>query len=468
MRCVICDSTDKWENVDKYRMKPKAKGKAVGMAVCGGCGFVSYPEKWKSPEEIKEHYRKSYRPGPTSQNLFTGSRKIHYHNVFLHHIVEDWKARGVKPEIFEVGAAYGLVLAWLREKMEGKCNVRGSELTTSFRRVAHHELGIELNEDFDDSKKYDLIISYKVAEHQLDIDLELKTYAECLKDDGLLYISVPTWFDAMTCFGIQGFDLEYYYDPNHINVWTKAMFKYLLYKAGLCVLQEEHEIYDSTYICRRRRAEDAVPEFELEGPDNIKKVMGAIRAAYQDFVDGNYDRAIETFPNYPAAWVHRAEMQRALLFTQADGVPFNVKDPEQSAACLDQLSKKLFEPALAACPGKIEILVMCMDFSMRAKQFDAAVAFGEKALKISPENPAVLHHMINCMRELAMRAKSAAEKEHYVRNGHEMAQHLKATSVQHFREATDLVYQFAAEMPLPSEVADHQKSLRLVPEGAGS
>ena len=51
MRCIVCDSTDKWKNVDEFRLKPS------GMCVCENCGFVSYPSRWKSEDEIKKHYR---------------------------------------------------------------------------------------------------------------------------------------------------------------------------------------------------------------------------------------------------------------------------------------------------------------------------------------------------------------------------------------------------------------------------
>ena len=450
MRCVICDSND-WENVDKFRLKPKAKMKPVGMSVCKTCGFVSYPEKWKSPEEIREHYRKSYRPGPRAQNLFTGTRKIHYHNFFLHKILKAWKDTGIKPDIFEVGAAYGLVLKWISDELGGNCNVVGSELTTTYRRVAKNELGIRLDEDFDDSRKYDLIISYKVAEHQLDVDLELKKYAACLKEDGILYISVPTWFRSMTCFGLSGFDLEYYYDPNHVNVWTREMFKYLLYKCGLTVVSEDHVVYDSTYLCRARKPEDVVPEFEVQGPDNIKKMMGAIRAAYQAFADNDFDRALDTFQNYPSAWVNRAEYTRQKLFTRESGAPYDVRDEAQRQELYQRLNELLFKPAIAACPGSAEVQVMCADFSMRARCFPEAVKFIEDGIKMSPENPVMLNQMANCMKELGIRATEPAERLHYFRNGLEVARHLRATSPSHLKEATDLIYMFAAEIPLEGE-----------------
>ena len=93
MNCVICGSND-WTNVDEYRFKPS------GMSICNTCSFVSYPVKWKTEEEIKEHYRTDYRNPPTSGNLYSGQRKLHFHNVFLKPLFDEWKKEGrIEPEV---------------------------------------------------------------------------------------------------------------------------------------------------------------------------------------------------------------------------------------------------------------------------------------------------------------------------------------------------------------------------------
>ena len=196
MRCIICDKSE-WENVDQFRQKKQ------GMSICKSCGFISYPAKWQEKEKVIEFYRKEYRNPPTDQNLYQGQRKIHYHQEFLAEpVLQKWHKEGKKdPVIFEVGAAYGLVLAWFKNMRDPSgvpffpsADLNGSELTKSFKRNAYHEFGLDLKDDFDDTKKYDLIMSYKVAEHMLDVDLEILRYKKSLKPDGKLYISVPTWF----------------------------------------------------------------------------------------------------------------------------------------------------------------------------------------------------------------------------------------------------------------------------------
>src|SRR3990167_9119 len=151
------------------------------MSLCKSCGFVSYPKKWQEKEKVLEFYRKQYRNAPTVENLYQGQRKLNYHQEFLTEtLIDKWKKEEKKnPVIFEVGAAYGLVLAWFKNMRDSKgflfpdADLNGSELTLSFKRNAYHEFVFNLTDDFDDTKQYDLVISYKVAEHMLDADKEL-------------------------------------------------------------------------------------------------------------------------------------------------------------------------------------------------------------------------------------------------------------------------------------------------------
>lgn len=428
MRCIVCDSND-WENVDKFRLKP------AGMEMCKKCGFVSYPSKWATEAEIKAHYRKSYRAAPTAVNFFTGQRKLHYHNAFLQPVFQAWEKAGLtNPAIFEVGAAYGMFLAFMRDKFPG-ADVSGTEWATAYRRNAYHEFGINLFEDFDTSKQYDLIASYKVAEHQLDVDQQIALYAKHLKPGGLLYISVPTWFDSMSCFGIQGFDLGYYYDPNHINVWTRSMFELILEKAGFEILSENHVMYDSTYLCRVKQAGAPAKEITLEGPDNIKLRLAQIQSAAKLAAAGDFEGAIRLFPNFPSAWVNWFEGNRKPFFDLG----------------WEWIEENVISKAMKACPEKIDVLVMVVDLHMRANKFKEALPFIEQSLTIAPENVMSLHQLVNCMRELGLRATDPKEKIAAFEEGRKAAQHLKQVSAQHFKESLDLCYMFNSHIPCPSE-----------------
>lgn len=428
MVCPNC-KTNSWENVDFARIKPS------GMSICVCCGFVSYPDKWKQKDEIIKHYRSGYRPPPTHMNSFTGERKNHFHNAFLNDLFIKWKKEGLEsPRVLEIGSAFGFTLNWIRNIFP-KSEICGTELTTSMRRVAKHEFNIKLDEDFDDTKKYDLIISYKVLEHQLDPDIELKRYQKCLSEKGKLYISVPTWFDTMSNFGLGGFDLEYYYDTNHINVWTRKIFEGMLKSNGLKITKKDTVIYSSTYLCE---ADDSLfgSDHISESIDDIKKSLHKIKDAYFLCMDNKFEDAIKLWPDYPTAHTNLCEFSRKELKTKG----------------WEWFKENRLERAISDCPNSADALILATDFAMRAEKFKEAILYCERALLAKPENPVSLHAMCNIMREMAIRGKTKQEKEHYFTQAREVAKHLRNVSSQHFREATDLIYLFSSHLPIPDEL----------------
>lgn len=423
MTCLCCGNTH-WENVDQYRLKP------AGMAICTSCGFVSYPDKWASYEEIKAYYRKSYRQPPKADNFFTGQRKIYFHQTFLADLFKKWQDEGMNtPQVFEVGAAYGIVLDWLKNEYP-KGSFRGTEWAESYKRNAKHEYGLNLIDDFDSSEKYDLIISYKVAEHQLDVHNELRKYALCLTDKGHLYISVPTWFDSANNFGMTGFDLDYYYDPNHVNCWTRKAFENLLARSGLKVIKQDHMIYDSTYLCVRDDSLMNTPLYR-EDVENIKDRMKRMKEAYLLFVEQKYEQAIKTYPDYPAAHISLLELKRQDLKNLG----------------WEKFKETYIKPMFEQCPTSNEVWITATDFAMRAEQWKEAIDLAHKALEYKPQNPATYSQLVQIMREMGLRATDQETKTHYFKQARNIAQHIKAISAQHFREATDMIYTFNALIP---------------------
>lgn len=247
----------------------------------------------------------------------------------------------------------------------------------------------------------------------------------------------------MTNFGAAGFDLEYYYDPNHINVWGQKHFQYLLAKAGLKIVKQDHVIYDSTFLCVRDDSQieaskamlDEITKDQSQYKDTMKK-LELVHKAFLHFIDGKFDEAIKTFPDYPNAHVNFVEMNRKGLYEK--GWEF--------------LKTNIIENAIKCCPNSAEIMIMATDIAMRAKQWKEAIGYCEKSLAMKPENPSSLNQMIQIMREMALEAKNNREKMHYFNEGRKIAAHMRAVSAQHFRESTDMIYLFNAQIPTPSEM----------------
>ncbi len=423
MRCFVCDGTE-WTNVDKYRMKPH------GMSMCNGCGVVSYPKKYKTEEEIKAHYRTGYRPAPNAMNLFSGERKLYYHEVLLAPLLEEWKKAGVKPVIGEIGAAMGLFLSWIRHKVPG-CQVSGTELTTSFRRVAFHEFGIELTEEFDFSKKYDLIASYHVLEHQTDPDIWLRRYAEALSPSGVLYLSTPIWFREATNFGQAGFDLEYYWAPDHINCWSEEHLEQVIRRAGLAILHKNDNIYGNTYILKQ---DDQIkPIDKLWDVNAYENTMEKMITCWKAIEENDTALAIATYPNCPKAWVHHYELERGRFH----------KDSAALASFLEQ--------AIAACPNTADTLTMAGDIYTRYEKFQEAYKLFERALRRKPNNPTILMAMSNCIRQTALREKDEKERIVLLKEALRILERVRETSVELSNQATSWMYHDQSLIPMENE-----------------
>jgi 2-polyprenyl-3-methyl-5-hydroxy-6-metoxy-1,4-benzoquinol methylase len=421
MKCPVC-SENNWKNVDHMRLKK------VGMSMCLGCGFVSYPSKYKTEEEIKEYYRKNYRPGPQAHNLFTGERKLQYHNHFLAPIFEEWKLAGhEEPVVGEIGAAYGLLLNWIKQQFP-KADVVGTELTESFRRVAYHEYGIKLVEDFDYTKKYDLIISYHVLEHQTEPDKKLKEYAACLKRGGIFYLSCPVWFTEAANSAMPGFDIESYWAEDHINSWAPEHLEYIIEKAGLSIIHRDDTVYGFTYILKRSEKDAEKKTFDH------KKYLDAGERLFQAWTylqENQTELALETYKNMPCAWVAHYEFNRAKF--------------HKDIPALDAYLKE----AIKNCPNSCDVYVFAGDVLARYERYDEAREMFHEALKRKPGAPTILMAIANCYRMRALKEKDPTLKDKMLRESINLNRMVMSLSTEFLPQAISWSYHDQSHLPVP-------------------
>ena len=431
MRCIICNTQkpDQWVNVDQFRHK------ASGMCLCNVCGFVSYPTIIENQKDLKEFYREEYRDTPTVNNIYSGQRKLHYHHAFLNDLFNEWrKKKFATPEVYEVGAAFGLFLSWFRGFFP-KASLGGTELTTTFRRNAFHEYGVKLSEEFDYSKKHDLIVSYKVAEHIPDMDIELRKYAENLTENGFLYISVPIWFTVLNNFGSSGFSLEYYYHKNHINVWSPKHFDTLLKKCGLEIVKQNHTYYDSTFLCKRNDALMLLP-LEFEKPEEVLGWLNKIHLAALAYDAGKFTDAVGHWPFFPEAQVGRYESNRSTAHKNGGW---------------EAVKRDFVEPMLRDCPDNAQIALFAADLMMRYSQWDIAIKQLEKCIEMRPNDPPALIALGHCFRHASTAIEDPAEKLRLFQEARTVTRFLKDTSFQNQHEAITWIFNDNARLPMEGE-----------------
>jgi SAM-dependent methyltransferase len=339
------------------------------MSICTTCGFVTYPDKIRSKAELIEYYKHDYRPAPNFQNLVTGERKLQYHIAFLADTFDQWKKEGKENLVVtEIGSAFGMFLNWFRGIFP-KAEMEGVELTRSYVRNAWHLYKIKSRDDFDDSKKYDFIASYKCLEHMAEPDVELKRYLAALKDDGVLYLGVPIWWEQAKNFGASGFDLEYYYSTNHINVWSRSHVEGLIDAAGGEIVKENCTFYDTVYLIKRKsEAKEKVDPIYYQDAELIRGDMYRLQQASEYFQLGQYSKAIEAWPNYPSAWTAYYE--------------FNRKQFHQNG--FDWIYENVIEKAIAACPDDAEIHCLAADICRRYTEYELALDHLDQANRLRP------------------------------------------------------------------------------------
>jgi len=421
MRCPVCDKKE-WKNVDHVRLKKS------DMEQCQGCGYISYPKKYKSEEEIKAHYRTEYRPGPQASALFTGERKLQYHSFFLNNLFKEWEEKGKDtPVIGEIGCATGMFLNWVRDRFP-QADIHGTELTETYRLVAFHEFGLKLAEEFDTSKKYDLIASYHVLEHQIDPDLRLAEYAACLKDDGLFYLSAPVWFRDGTNSATGGFDIEYYWAPDHINCWAEEHLEFIIAKAGLEIIYKNDDIYGNTYLLKKTTKTTMRPSFDVKKYLNLAE---RIFKCWQLINENKTTAAIETFPNCPSAWINHYELNRANFHKSREEFD------------------KFIKMSVDCCPNSSDTLMFAGDVLSRYERYDESYECLTKALNKKPNNPTIIMGLSNCYRMKAKKSNDPKVKEELLRKSINLLRFVIATSTEMMPQAISWIYQDEAQLEVP-------------------
>lgn len=432
MNCAFCKS-ENWKNVDKYRIKPE------GMRLCQTCGFISYPDRFSSKEDAESYYKKSYRQTiPKVQNIFQGEKKINYHKAFLADEIKGWREAGKSLTVCDVGAAFGLALAWFRSEFEkGKCDVSGVDFTDSYIRNAWHLFQIPITQKFDDKKKYDLIMSYKTLEHIVDPEEELKKYIDCLKDDGYIYLSVPTWFHTFQDFGTATVSMDSYFHPDHINVWTRPQFETLIKICGGEIIKENHTMYGNTYLVKRKLENRKTERKELyEDPKQIEEKLNQMKMAYEAHLAGYNDRAIELYPNFPVA--HIAGYER--------------RKKEYHQRGFKWLYENVLAKAIKDCPDFADLHFFAGDICMRYDQFDLAVKHLKESLSMKPGHPTTISMLGNAFGTLASRETDEQERIQYLMEANKWAHTLQQISKESYNEAMNWILFNNSKLPVPKHV----------------
>lgn len=359
-KCFICDCSE-WEDVDYLRAEP------ANMIVCKGCGFVTF-RRFHDDSEYKSYYEEEYRSNKNVNigNLVTTNRKMGYHMAFLTPWLKEKNSKDLT--VGEIGAGIGYFLRWVRDAWNAK-DVEGSELTGSFRRYAKHAFGINLKQEFDYSKRYDLVAIYHTLEHIPDPVEVLTKLRNSMKKEGALYIACPVWMEEMMRFGGGPFTtFDEHFHKDHINAWSRWHFKALLDKTGWKIIKEDPVMYGYTVLIQPTDTKP-IPDDKPNYKDVVTQLSDMQRAATA-FMKGEYQEAIRLYPKFVDA--HLAQ------------IGASVKDFDRQV----QLSRL----GASICPNTILFSLQLGLLYYQYQRFDEAIKEFDKVLKYKPHDDQVLSH----------------------------------------------------------------------------
>lgn len=191
--CPLCNS-------DKAKTLTKKKKNYEGSAICKNCGLVYlspgysalwYDEYYSSKERVKEVNKIRRKMHDYAQKQKIKGQNIY--NFFLSEI-RNFSLEG--KSVFEVGCTAGGILQLFKEK--GASVVEGIDLESDYVNYGKEKFSINIQTssiyDYDNDKKYDIVILRHVLEHLADPIKALKKIKNILSDDGILYVEVPSSF----------------------------------------------------------------------------------------------------------------------------------------------------------------------------------------------------------------------------------------------------------------------------------
>lgn len=358
LNCNICGKND-WHSLDYLRDQEYWRERdyihddeSLGFKVCKSCGFVTYD--YMEDDRIVDRYDRD-RPVTNFNNIVTCNRKNEYHKKFLKdigkYIESEWNEKRDfdicnTRNFLDIGCSQGSFLKMLFEThfFADEETVFGVEINKALSAFARNEYGLNVTSEIDKSRKYDLISWYHVLEHLQYPERALEEALEVLKPGGVLYISVPLWFDVLDEFGGSVcIDFENLYHINHINVFSKQSFYNLLWNAGLEIVKtDEHEMYGHSVLCKYVGIKRLYicEDYKEKEKDLIlqKKAIGLVN-------DKKIDEALKIYPKYPDAYIINTMQQDNMKnFKNIVAIlEAGLKECPNSSKLLDQLGKTYFQ-----------------------------------------------------------------------------------------------------------------------------
>lgn len=214
--------------------QPKVFDFYPGLLKCAVCGFV-WADISFSYEEAKKIYGKSYFMGDEYHDYLSECDILKFgFNKFEKKLIKFFKANVNKPDLLEIGSAYGLFLEIAKKDF----TVTGLEISED---AVDYSRGKGLNiiqEDLlslDSTKKYDIIVTFATLEHLLSPRKIIDKLYQLLKPKGYCYI---TTIDIESPFArFCGNKWRMIHPPTHVSYFSSRSLGNLMKLSGFSIIE---------------------------------------------------------------------------------------------------------------------------------------------------------------------------------------------------------------------------------------
>lgn len=268
--CLICRSPEadllaQYDRDPYHRHLDHLRERPVTYVICRGCGFV-YTNPMLDEQELSVLYGEKLRAGAPEPGYLKANRTVYLPRY-------QWIARETglpggshpAPAMLEVGCAAGVALTIFREY---GWQTAGIEPAETFAAHARESFGLDVQTGFYGAGSYagrtfDLIMFSQVLEHVPDPDALLAQARINLKDDGHVFIGVPTLMRPMRPVHPQTLQAV------HLWIFSKPTLTLLLARNGLTPVACTYDQKGLMVLAKKAPVRTALPEGAGDRPERV-------------------------------------------------------------------------------------------------------------------------------------------------------------------------------------------------------
>jgi len=262
------------------------------ICACRICGVVCLNPRM-SEEDYMDYYRSQYYRNYISKTEVKKLYSKNFKNIRGIKIFNDLKNYiTIKSRIIEIGCGNGENLAMLKSK--GFNNLIGLDPSLECSRELQKIYGIKFfNQslskfaiEFNDKEKFDCVILSHVLEHFVEPDKSLRTIANIIKPEGIIYILVPHLYGFKNPFSQFCIPHTFYFS----NVTIEALLK----NSGLAVERYfESPSKDEIIIFAKKTNKPLV--FAINNSREYERVLVYLNRNKMIYIKAMIRRGIEEF-----------------------------------------------------------------------------------------------------------------------------------------------------------------------------